>query len=500
MFGFGNKTVIELELVEPLIFLRKPPSWSVATDSGQSNSCQLRGVVSIRSRKKFNGEGSSLIVRINLIGKSRIVHWIKGVTQEQELQLHDQSTDLPIPVQEMKSEDEFSYAYSLPFSFAISPDLPPTVDTEFGRTNYSISAVILQDDNKGKKDVIAKTTKSKDIYIVSDPGISETYDAEISAANSYSNDRSRTFEGDWQNRFHWKWTFMASQSTMGGTVPVQFFLAPLSHEDDSRATLRSIRMSLHEHTEVHSSSSSPNIVRRSWNVLVMGGKKDALLPAPADRACHPKLMEAAQVAVKRTVEEEKTSCTNPAAIIQRAEQQLFNPQGPWTFCWDVRLPSCENTRCNSTVVHPRSPVLIKHFIEMKMFFQRKGDEGLFEVKVSMPFILRCIYLTDSFSQLPCYYCSCFLPHPYEAHEERSEGGLLVLINDEPQTMVIKETMEENSTNDWFFSSLLGNTGSTISKASSDAWIQNRQCTANKWVELTSKGLPSPPSYSAQTFS
>ncbi|PWN36123.1 uncharacterized protein FA14DRAFT_51995 [Meira miltonrushii] len=494
MLGF-NKPVVHVDLVEPLIFLRKPPSWSAYASTSSSTldqigSCQLRGVVRVESKKSLD---QLKRIQVSFIGKSRSMNWENGVAREEELRLHDQSINLILPIEQQNDRDLFPYSYTAPFSISVPSNLPPTIDTEFGRVDYQVSATVYGGEGEGN--TIAKSAVNKDVRVVYDAANPNHREEETSHIG-----RMHTFEGDWQECLHWKWTCMTNVSTTGGYVPLQICLAKVNKQTSKNVWVKSIRISLTEQTEVTSASvTSPTVVRRSWNLLAMGEKEETLLPLQSNTKFGQDLIAAAQRANNTDIRAEKALYSQSTAESSHAEHNLSNPDGPWSLGWDVQLPVCAKTRCQSTVNHPCSPVRVFHMLNMILQFQKDDEREIFEVKTSMPYIVRSIYLTDPYSQLPCYWCACFKSHPYEAREERSEGGILTYHDPHPQSMIVQETPKETqaSTN-WLLSALKSRTTATTETNSISH--QDRRCTAEKWIELTANGGLPPPSYALPSTS
>lgn len=483
MLGF-NKTIVEVDLVEPLIFLRKPPSWSAYATLDENGSCQLRGIVTIKSKKSIT---QTKKIQISFVGKSKSMNWENGSANEEELMLHDQSIDLNLPLEKMNEKDNLPYTYTAPFSISVPSDIPPTIDTEFGRVDYHVSATVYCGE-ESEKNNIAKSTTNKNVRVVYDAANPSHINAEITPIG-----RMHTFEGVWQECMHWKWICMTNATTAGRCIPMQVSLTNIDNQTNKNAKVKSIKVSLTEQTQVTSATvTSPTVVLRSWNLLLIEEKEKSLLPLQSNSQLRSDLIAATQKASKTDVRNEKVVRNQPYIDSSHAEQHLSDPNGPWTLGWDVQLPVCAKTRCQSTMNHPCSPVKVIHTLQMILQFQ-KGDQGeLFEVKASMPFIVRSIYLTDPYSQLPCYWCACFKEHPYEAREERSEGGILTYHDPHPQSMIAQETPKENQTStNWLISALKSRSNPTIESKTS---IDDRQCTAERWIELTANGGLPPPSY------
>lgn len=495
MLGF-NKVAVHVDLVEPLIFLRKPPSWSAYTSTSSSTldqfgACQLRGVVRIESKKSINQFKK---IQVSFIGKSRSMYWENGVSHEEELLLHDQSIDLDLPIEERNDKDLFPYTYTSPFSISVPSNLPPTIDTEFGRVDYQVSATVYSG-GEGERNNIAKSAINKDVRVVYDAASPNNSDTE-----SPNNGRTHTFQGDWQECMHWRWTLMTNTSTTGGYIPLQVCLTRIDNQISKDVHLKHIRVSLTEQTEVTSASViSPTVVRRSWNLLVMGEKEETLLPLKSNATSRSDLIAAAQKAITADTQAEKAICCHPSLKPCLTEHHLSDPDGPWSLGWDVQLPVCSKSRCQSTINHPCSPVKVFHMLNMVLHFQKDKEGEVFEVKTSMPFIVRSIYLTDPYSLLPCYWCACFQPHPYEAREERSEGGILTYHDPHPQSMIVQETPKEIETStNWFLSALKSRSNSTTKIGNTT--YSDRKCTAERWIELTANGGLPPPSYALPSTS
>lgn len=491
MLGF-NKTIVQVDLVEPLVFLREPPSWSAyasgssSSSIDQSGSCQLRGVVTIESKKSINQTNIPKYISVSFMGTSRSMNWQNGVSNEEELILHDQTIKIDLPKEVKNEKEALSFTYTAPFSISVPSDIPPTIDTEFGRVDYQVFATVYCG-----HEIIAKSATNKDVRVVYDaanPNHVETETPQIG--------RVHTFEGDWQESIHWKWICMANASTTGGYVPIQLSLSKIENEKSKEGVyLKSIKVSLTEQTEVTSATANiPTVVRRSWNLLAIEEKGETLLPLRTNTTSKSDLINAAQKASKTDVRNEKMICDHSSLDTDHIEQQLVNPNGPWSLGWDVQLPVCAKTRCQSTVIHPCSPVKVFHTLYMILQFQKGDQKGeIFELKTSMPFIVRSLYLTDPYSQLPCYWCACYKPHPYEAREERSEGGILTYHDPHPQSMTIQESAKEQQiTTNWLIAAIKSRSNPTTSSSASS--MINRQCTAERWIELSANGGLPPPSY------
>lgn len=145
----------------------------------------------------------------------------------------------------------------------------------------------------------------------------------------------------------------------------------------------------------------------------------------------------------------------------------------WSLPLTLRLPSCEATRLTPTIMHPKSHVRVTHALLVQMHVSQRSDAKRTVLETQLPLILRSIYFSEPYSQLPCYWCAINVKHPYE-----------------------RDPLENKS----------NNAGQRADHKPTTESIDSRERLASQWLTLTSEiqgastrctpSLPPPPSFSS----
>lgn len=437
---------LHVELVEPLVFLRnagRQASRQAGDFDGRGGACQLRGIATLIVQKPTTADR----VRCTFVGTSVSMHWNDKVPAEDRRQVYAQTEEVRIGAASRGDSLLLPGTYGVPISIAVPATLPPTVDTEFARLGYTLTACVM--DASGTQ--LARLSDPIAVRLIYDAaappsnGAGTTDEEQDSSAFVRNGAPGRTVEGDWNDALHYRWTSAADHATVGASMPIQLVLAPLRREDgEAHAVIKGIRIALAEETSVRpalteqsTESSKQTPIRRLWTLLDLTYPSDAL-GKPIVPPAHDDDDDGSRVqrSMTEAMEHVRSNEVRPADDVGKAEERtdLHDVDsslaagdccrtGPWSMAWDVQLPVCAKTRCNSTIRHPDSPVTVTHSLHLTLTVQPNVDGPTCCIDLSKPFIVRSIYLTEPYSQLPCYWCACCLPHPYEARSTPTTGGV-----------------------------------------------------------------------------
>ncbi|KAL0955875.1 hypothetical protein HGRIS_002074 [Hohenbuehelia grisea] len=315
-------------------------------------------------------------------GKEKMVG---GRTSKERSSLAKFGEILKLDLDERKGEGhgwkEFKKGtYTYPISFQIPGHSPPTLQCSFGSVVWRLKATAHRPGA-----FHTKLTTSREVNVISSPDNDDTEDTE-----------NIIVERQWDDQLQYFICISGRSFYIGGTVPVQFTLMPLTK-------LKIYRISVYIEERIDYYTHMRRIARTDPinRVLLLSLKHDRkgagpILPLVSDDAEAFKNSPLYQVAAEQDDASEMAS-------------QLMGP-GPWSFHHDLQLP----TSCNAlrfTNRNRRSNITITHMLKCVMRVERGDDEQmdaktgkrkLFDIVVQTPVqILSCRCNPDWIS-LPAY--------------------------------------------------------------------------------------------------
>lgn len=426
---------VHTSLIEPIVFLQETQGWvdsSISPSTAKLRApAQIRGIVAVTSK---GGREKSQIysLDVTLKGTSKIVSWKYGSPEERIETFYMQTEQISV---DPSTEASGSNVHAVPFSLAIPSDLPPTVDVEFGCIDYAIIVSMKTDSGGG----VATQAEPVKVRLVYDPILSAT-----------TNARSQSVQQQWIDRLRYSLSTSSGVATIAGCLDLQL---DIEHVAEG-VCLHSLNVALTEHISFLTSASAPKQdIRRSWN-LVERSLLDCWPSATHDDA---------------SASQEMTLMDDKRGILEACQQSAEL----WSLPLTLRLPSCEATRLTPTIMHPKSHVRVTHALLVQMHVSQRSDAKRTVLETQLPLILRSIYFSEPYSQLPCYWCAINVKHPYE-----------------------RDPLENKS----------NNAGQRADHKPTTESIDSRERLASQWLTLTSEiqgastrctpSLPPPPSFSS----
>ncbi|KAG8949391.1 hypothetical protein FRC04_008626 [Tulasnella sp. 424] len=256
--------------------------------------------------------------------------------------------------------------YNWPVSFVIPPDSPPSIRCDYGSVTYRIRA---QATRAGT--FTSKLVANTEVAVISCPSADDLEESE-----------SIIVEREWDNNLRYLISLSGKSFPLGGTIPVQLTLMPLS-----KICIYRLSVVLEEKVDyyAHQGKTARHEPARRWEILSIKDpdKYTPLLPIFSDSTD-----AALRSPLARHIDED-----DPSA----AAGQILNPTGPWSFRFSLKVPDC-TTRLHFTNKYTKAKIVVTHHVKIIMRVDRgdnseldaKGKRKQFDIIVEAPIqLLSC---------------------------------------------------------------------------------------------------------------
>lgn len=277
--------------------------------------------------------------------------------------------------------------YNWPVSFVLPPGSPPSIRCDYGSVTYRIRA---QATRAGT--FTSKLVANTEVTVISCPSADDLEESE-----------SIIVEREWDNNLRYLISLSGKSFPLGGTMPLQLTLMPLS-----KICIYRLSVVLEEKVDyyAHQGKTARHEPARRWEILSIKDpdKYTPLLPILSDSTD-----AALRSPLARHVDEDDPSV---------AAGQLLNLTGPWSFRFSLKVPDC-TTRLHFTNKYTKAKIVVTHHVKIIMRVDRgddteldaKGKRKQFDIIVEAPIQLLSCRCNPEWMSLPTY--SLF---PLEAYQ------------------------------------------------------------------------------------
>jgi hypothetical protein len=283
---------------------------------------------------------------------------------------------------------------SIPFSIPVPSNLPPTVDADSGSNRYAVTATV-----EGPNQARDLTTEASIL---------------IYSTSAATNIRSRErVEGlCYDKKVQYAWT-AEEQAPIGTQFNTSISLAPLP---PSILSVGILNIALEETTVCGISAIAKTAVVKRWSLTkLQPTNHNKLLPWTGNTGCSQadaSLLSAGVAHHECEQSLSKSKSTSLRDTESNVRSQLATTTGPWGLSFKLTVPSCSHVPINNTIQHPESVVQVSHRLVLQIQF-RDIDGISTGIELMRPFKVLSSHYAEPGSALPCYYCDCYIDHPYE---------------------------------------------------------------------------------------